>query len=228
MKDERERLGHVPQGFAASPEDGFDPLWTPKAASSATAGSAQAPSVVLVALVTGFVLFRSLTSDGGDLPFPRSTVMRAVVFSPDGTQVAYVARRALMVARSDSSAPVSCPGMPRIRGRGPRTASGSRSPWPLKATSSPRTNCKSWMWPPGCRPSCSKAVRERSPGSRLRTRTSCGDRILTSGRPNPVQQHHHLGVRRRHGRGFEPEHRIDGSDVRMILAVTSEGTWRPV
>lgn len=31
--------------------------------------------------------------------------MRAVVFSPDGTQVAYVARRALMVARSDSSAP---------------------------------------------------------------------------------------------------------------------------
>ena len=26
MKDERERLGYVPQGFAAPPEDGFDPI----------------------------------------------------------------------------------------------------------------------------------------------------------------------------------------------------------
>ena len=100
----------------------------------------------------------------------------ALAYSPDGSQVAYGTRHALIIARSDGSEPREVLGDPA------HTAAWSPTGELIAVASDPpvarwpRANSASWMWRPGRRPCCSKASRERgstSSGSHRRATASC-------------------------------------------------------
>lgn len=152
--------------------------------------------------------------DGGtprELPFP---FVRPVVYSPDGSQVAYATRRALMVARPDGSEPRE------VFGDAPYTetwsptgeliavtanAPGGNSPWPPRAlhvvdvatgsaTMLFEGERRTILWVIGFSPD--------------------GDRILfvSFERADSVGSLWSIGV--------------DGSDARRVVAGTSDGEWR--